>query len=166
VKGRDRLQAAIYAALFAVLGSSAVLFASQYASSTRFWEEFTFCYLVLLLVYTWYLFGLLFLHDVRPRRFPAYADEKIAVLIPCFNESPELVEASIRTVLAAERRKQVVVIDDGSTNGAQERLLALAAETGITIAFFRSSTSGRTCSREWSARTTGSGSTSTSRRSR
>src|SRR5919198_1324731 len=137
MQGRDRLQAAIYAALFAVLGASAVLFASQYASSARFWEEFTFGYLVLLLVYTWYLFGLLFWHDVRPRRYPAYAGEKIAVLIPCFNESPELVEESIRTVVAADGRKQVIVIDDGSTNGVQDRLLQLAAETGITVAFFR-----------------------------
>jgi hyaluronan synthase len=40
-------------------------------------------------------------------------------------------------VLAAKGRKQVIVIDDGSTNGVQERLLELAAETGITPAFFR-----------------------------
>jgi len=137
VTARDRVQAAIYAALFAVLGGSGALFLSQYAANARFWEEFTFGYLVLLLIYTWYLFGLLFWHDLRPRRYPDYAGEKIAVLIPCFNESPALVEESIRTVLAAEGRKQVIVIDDGSTNGVQERLLELGAETGITLAFFR-----------------------------
>jgi hyaluronan synthase len=136
VGARDRAQAAIYAALFGVLGGSAALFLSQYAGSARFWEEFTFVYLALLLVYTWYLFVLLLAHDVRPRRYPSYAGEKLAVLIPCFNESPDLVEESIRTVLAAEGRKQVVVIDDGSSNGVQERLLDVAAETGITLALF------------------------------
>jgi hyaluronan synthase len=112
------------------------LFLSQFATSARFWERFTFAYLLLLLVYTWYLFGLLLANDVRPRRYPAYADEKIAVVVPCFNESPGLVEESIRTVLAAAGRKQVVVIDDGSTNGVQSRLAELAAETGIEVAYF------------------------------
>jgi len=30
-------------------------------------------------------------------RIPAYGGEKIAVVIPCFNEDPDLVEESIRT---------------------------------------------------------------------
>ena len=136
MSGRDRAQAAIYGALFAILGASALLFLSQYGSSLRFWESFTFGYLLLLVVYTWWLFGLLLVHDLRPRTYPTYDGEKIAVIIPCFNESPNLVEESIRTVLAAEGEKQVIVIDDGSTNGVQERLLDVAAETGITVAFF------------------------------
>src|SRR5919199_4620362 len=110
---RDRAQKGVYFALFAVLATSGALFLSQFATSARFWERFTFAYLLLLLVYTWYLFGLLLANDVRPRRYPAYADEKIAVVVPCFNESRGLVEESIRTVLAAAGRKQVVVIDDG-----------------------------------------------------
>src|SRR5205823_4633212 len=44
---------------------------------------------------------------------------------------------AIRTVLAADGRKQVIVIDDGSTNGVQERLRARGEQTGITLAFFR-----------------------------
>jgi hyaluronan synthase len=55
------------------------------------------------------------------------------VLIPCFNEDPALVEESIRTVLAGEGRKQVIVIDDGSTNGVQDRLRTLAAELPISL---------------------------------
>jgi cellulose synthase/poly-beta-1,6-N-acetylglucosamine synthase-like glycosyltransferase len=133
---RERVQAAIYAGLFVVLAASALLFASRYGGDVRIWEEFTYCYLLLLVVYTWYLFTLLLVHDVHPRRYHAYAGEKIAVLIPCFNESPELVEQSIRTVLAAEGRKQVVVIDDGSTNGVQERLAQLAEELPIHVHYF------------------------------
>ena len=68
---RERAQAAIYGALFAVLAASGTLFLSQYALDVRFWEHFTFGYLILLLVYTWYLFGLLLAHDVRPRTYPA-----------------------------------------------------------------------------------------------
>src|SRR5919204_4243972 len=128
---RERVHAAIYAALFAVLAGSALLFVSQ-----RFWTDFVLGYLVLLVVYTWYLFTLLLVHDVRPSRYPAYDDEKIAVVIPCFNESPELVEESIRTVLAADGRKQVIVIDDGSTNGVHEHLARLAEELPIAAHYF------------------------------
>jgi hyaluronan synthase len=133
---RDRTQARIYAALFALLALSATLFVSRYAVSVRFWERFTFAYLGLLVLYTWYLFGLLFVNDLRPRRYPRYDGEKMAIVIPCFNESPELVEHSIRTVLAASGRKQVVVVDDGSTNGVRGHLAELAAATGVTVHFF------------------------------
>ena len=119
---QHRAQAAIYAALYVVLLGSGLLFLSQYGTSVRFWVGFTTAYLLLLVTYTLYLFVLLFVHDVRPRSYPRYAGQKIAVLIPCFNEDPALVEESIRTVLAGEGRKQVIVIDDGSTNGVQERL--------------------------------------------
>src|SRR6266850_1094184 len=105
-------------------------------AGVKFWEDFTFGYLILLVIYTWYLFALLFLHDVRPRKYPEYRDEKIAVLVPCFNESAELVEQSIRTVLAARGRKQVIVIDDGSTNGVQEHLARLAEELPIAVHYF------------------------------
>ena len=124
---------AIYAALYVVLLGSGLLFLSQYGASVRFWVGFTTAYLLLLVVYTIYLFVLLFVHDVRPRSYPRYAGQKIAVLIPCFNEDPALVEESIRTVLAGEGRKQVIVIDDGSTNGVQQRLRALAAELPIAL---------------------------------
>ena len=136
MSGRERAQAAIYGALFVVLAGSGILFLSQYGGNVRFWETFAFGYLLLLVVYTWWLFALLLAHDLRPRVYPQYEGERIAVIIPCFNESPELVVESIRTVLAAEGEKQVIVVDDGSTNGVQPYLVDLADETGITVMFF------------------------------
>ena len=133
---RERSQVWIYGALFVLATGSAVLFVSQYGLGPRFWTRFTFGYLLMLVLYTWYLFALLFVHDLRPRRYPDYAGEKIAVVIPCFNESPELVEHSVRTVLGASGRKQVIVVDDGSTNGVRGYLAELAEQTGITLHFF------------------------------
>lgn len=129
----QRAQAAIYAALFVILAGSGLLFLSQYGMSVRFWVGFTTVYLLMLVVYTVYLFALLFLHDLRPRTYPRYGGGKIAVIIPCFNEDPELVEESIRTVLDSEGRKQVIVIDDGSTNGVQLKLRELAAELQLSL---------------------------------
>jgi hyaluronan synthase len=129
----ERVHAALYAALICVLAGSGALFLSQFLTSEVFWERFTIAYLGALVVYTWYLFALLLVHDVRPRRYPTYGGEKIAVLIPCYNEEPGLVEESIRSVLCAYGKKQVIVIDDGSTNGVQTRLRELAEELPITL---------------------------------
>lgn len=129
----ERVHAALYAALICVLAGSGALFLSQFLTSEVFWERFTIAYLGALVVYTWYLFALLLVHDVRPRRYASYGGEKIAVLIPCYNEEPALVEDSIRSVLCAYGNKQVIVIDDGSTNGVQTRLRELAQELPITL---------------------------------
>jgi hyaluronan synthase len=129
----ERVHAALYVALICVLVASGALFLSQFLASEKFWEHFTLVYLGALVVYTWYLFALLLVHDVKPRRYEAYDGGKIAVLIPCYNEEPDLVEESIRTVLAAYGNKQVIVIDDGSTNGVQSRLRELAREVPITL---------------------------------
>jgi hypothetical protein len=83
----DRVQTAIYAGLFVLVFASGTLFVSQYAGSATFWEHFTVAYLFLLLLYTIYLFVLLFVNDVRPDRFPLYDGEKIAVLITRFGPS-------------------------------------------------------------------------------
>ena len=129
----ERVHAALYGALICVVAVSGALFLSQFVTSELFWERFTFGYLAVLVVYTWYLFALLLVHDVRPRRYPTYDGRKIAVLIPCYNEEPALVEESIRTVLSAYGNKQVIVIDDGSTNGVQTRLRELARELPISL---------------------------------
>ena len=129
----QRVQATLYGALFVVAATSAVLFLSRYGADARFWERFTFGYLLLLVAYTWYLFALLFVHDLKPRRYQTYFREKIAVIVPCYNEDPELVEKAIRSVVTARGLKQVIVIDDGSTNGVQERLRELAATLRITL---------------------------------
>jgi cellulose synthase/poly-beta-1,6-N-acetylglucosamine synthase-like glycosyltransferase len=136
VSRREQAQLAIYAGLFVLLGVSATLFLSQYVGSASFWEHFTVGYLFVLLLYTCYLFALLFLHDMRPRSYPLYDGEKIAVVIPCFNESPELLEHSLRTVLAARGRKQVIVVDDGSTNGVRGYIAELADKHGLDVHYF------------------------------
>ena len=129
----ERVHAALYVALICVFVASGALFFRSFSTSEKFWERFTLAYLGALVVYTWYLFALLLVHDVKPRRYQAYGGGKIAVLIPCYNEEPDLVEESIRAVLAAEGNKQVIVIDDGSTNGVQTRLRELARELPITL---------------------------------
>ena len=133
---QERVHAALYAALICVFVASGALFTSQFLTSAIFWQHFTLAYLGVLIVYTWYVFALLLVHDVRPRKYPTYGGEKIAVLIPCYNEDPQLVEDSIRTVVAAYGNKQVIVVDDGSTNGIESRLRELEQELPIEVHVF------------------------------
>ena len=132
----ERVHATLYGALICVFAASGALFFSQFVTSTVFWERFTLAYLGALIVYTWYVFALLLVHDFRPRRYPTYGGEKIAVLIPCYNEDPQLLEDSIRSVLSAYGNKQVIVIDDGSTNGVDVRLRELERELPIEVHVF------------------------------
>ena len=102
----------------------------------HFWSTFMLIYIVALIVYTGYLLVLLLIHEIKPRRFPAYASQKIAVLVPCFNEEPSLLERSLRSVCNADGNKQVIVIDDGSVNGIESDLDRLRDELGFTLHAF------------------------------
>jgi peptidoglycan-N-acetylglucosamine deacetylase len=58
---------------------------------------------------------------------PPYADSLISVLIPAFNEA-RVIEASVRRVLASKSADvEVIVIDDGSTDGTGEIVSAAFA---------------------------------------
>lgn len=122
----------LYAALFGLAVGSAALFCVQFAG-IWFWKDFTLVYLAMMLLYTWWIYALLFLHDLRPRRYPRYGGEKMAVLIPCYNESHDLIEQSIRSAVAARGNKQVIVIDDGSDNGVHHRLRRLTLELPVQL---------------------------------
>jgi hypothetical protein len=43
--------------------------------------------------------------DLLPRRYPRYRGERISVVLPCYNEDPELLRRSIRSVYEAEGRR-------------------------------------------------------------
>ena len=67
---QERVHAIPYAALICVLVASGARF-SQFVTSEVFWERLTIAYLGALVVYTWYLFALLLVHDVKPAPLPA-----------------------------------------------------------------------------------------------
>lgn len=59
-------------------------------------------------------------------------DPLLSVVMPVFNEVAT-VETVIRRVLAVPLRVQLIVVDDGSTDGTRPRLESLAAELGFTL---------------------------------
>jgi glycosyltransferase involved in cell wall biosynthesis len=58
----------------------------------------------------------------------------VSVIVPVYNEVLHL-EELLRAVLAAPVKKEVVIVDDGSTDGTREKLLALPQREEVTIVF-------------------------------
>jgi glycosyltransferase involved in cell wall biosynthesis len=59
-------------------------------------------------------------------------DPLLSVVMPAFNES-ETIEEIIRRVLAVPVRTQLIVVDDGSTDGTRDILARLERELGFTL---------------------------------
>ncbi|MGE5245592.1 MAG: glycosyltransferase family 2 protein [Betaproteobacteria bacterium] len=66
------------------------------------------------------------------RLFGILTDPLLSVVMPVFNER-DTVEEIVRRVLAVPLRLELVVVDDGSTDGTRERLEALQAELGFRL---------------------------------
>ncbi|MFQ6672551.1 MAG: glycosyltransferase family 2 protein [Candidatus Tectimicrobiota bacterium] len=59
---------------------------------------------------------------------------KLSVIVPVYNERP-FIEEILRRVEAVPIDKEIVVVDDGSTDGTREVLAKLEAEGGITVVY-------------------------------
>jgi len=68
---------------------------------------------------------------IVPRRTPL-ADPLLSVVMPVYNERPT-VEEIVGRVLAVPLRTELLVVDDASTDGTREALLALAGAGGFTL---------------------------------
>ncbi|OFW16877.1 MAG: glycosyl transferase [Acidobacteria bacterium RIFCSPLOWO2_12_FULL_67_14] len=62
----------------------------------------------------------------------ALHDPLLSVVMPAFNEGTTI-EEIVRRVLAIPLRIQLIVVDDGSTDGTRERLEELRQELGFTL---------------------------------
>jgi len=73
--------------------------------------------------------------SVKRRNPAALNDPKVSVIIPVFNEK-NTIDEILRRVLETDIRKEVIVVDDFSTDGTRQMLEAMAAlqERGQTSA--------------------------------
>jgi glycosyltransferase involved in cell wall biosynthesis len=60
----------------------------------------------------------------------------IGVIVPVYNQAAHL-EELLQAVLASRIRKEMIIVDDGSTDGAREKLRALQPSNDITIVLSR-----------------------------
>src|SRR5687768_8948324 len=121
-----------YRGLYVLAGSSLILLAwFVFANGVVAWEWYGRIYMTLLLGYTWGLFIVLFIGDLRPNKFPKYSGQSITVAMPCYNEDAELLKRAVDSIMAAHGNKRLVIIDDGSTNGIRPLLESFARIPGI-----------------------------------
>jgi hyaluronan synthase len=122
----------LWLSLFAVLALSfGLLVLHGLGIAGELWHLYYTVYLVSAIGHTWYIFLLLAKEDLFPRQYAQYNGEKIAVIIPCFNEDPALLERALTSVLRAKGNKSIFVIDDGSTNEIDKVLFTYAYRYGI-----------------------------------
>lgn len=132
-----RIQKTFYTILFLLLGFSLLaFFLPLWEPSLRLWEYYYGIYLIIALSYTWYIFLLLFYGDIQKKSHPNYAGEKISVIVPCYNEAPKLLQACLESIVNAEGEKEIIVVDDGSTNGIHKSLSRIGKKHGIIVHFF------------------------------
>ncbi|HTD24975.1 MAG TPA: glycosyltransferase family 2 protein [Terriglobales bacterium] len=60
----------------------------------------------------------------------------VSVIVPIYNEVDHFDEL-LRQVQASPVSKEIIVVDDGSTDGTRERLMERAPEQGVTLVFHR-----------------------------
>lgn len=58
----------------------------------------------------------------------------VSVLVPIYNEVAH-VEELLRSIQASPVPKEIVIVDDGSTDGTREKLLALPSSPDLTVVF-------------------------------
>lgn len=68
----------------------------------------------------------------RHGRRTAIQSPLLSVVMPVFNER-ETIDEIVERVLAIPMRVELIVVDDGSTDGTRERLAALQRERGFTL---------------------------------
>jgi dolichol-phosphate mannosyltransferase len=61
-------------------------------------------------------------------------DGCVSVIVPVYNEAAHL-EELLQAVLASPVKKEIIIVDDGSTDGTREKLQALPQRNDLTIVF-------------------------------
>jgi glycosyltransferase involved in cell wall biosynthesis len=77
------------------------------------------------------------LEEISPEGACAVADRwagRVSVIVPVFNEVAH-VEELLRAIQASPVQKEIVIVDDGSTDGTREKLQAIPLPHDITILF-------------------------------
>lgn len=113
----SKLHLRFYYFLFGILGLSFVSFLLSFFNDTL-WNIYHNIYIFILLGYTWYTAILLLYSELKKEKYVRYYSEKIAVIMPVFNEEVHLFEQALRSISNASGRKEIFVINDGSNRGA------------------------------------------------
>jgi dolichol-phosphate mannosyltransferase len=76
--------------------------------------------------------------ETASRNAPQAIDDRwkgyVSVVVPVYNEAAHLDEL-LEAIQASPVKKEIIIVDDGSTDGTREKLQALAPIDGVTVVF-------------------------------
>tara|TARA_Y100000310_G_scaffold142407_1_gene141940 strand:- start:5394 stop:6545 length:1152 start_codon:yes stop_codon:yes gene_type:complete len=86
---------------------------------------YVYIYVYLIVFYLWYRFLLRFISDIRFSKEQAPYRKKVTIVVPVYNEKPSMLKLCVRSLIEAEGEKQIVLIDDRSTDESWALLQSL-----------------------------------------
>lgn len=103
-------------------------------SYTVIWQYYTVGYAILLVAYSWYSLAMLAIAEYKKKKWqPLNEDIRFSVIIPCYNEDEELLTRAVMSVIRAKGNKEVIIVNDGSTNNTRELFDQLAGIPGLIV---------------------------------
>lgn len=138
-----KAQVYIYRSLFLIFFASCALFVyNLFYGNSDLWQLYSKYYVASVVVYLWFLFFLLFRAEYVERsnnkqKAFTYNGERIAVIMPCYNEPPELLLKALQSVYRCNGNKEIIIVDDGSMNGIQENLGRIERFPGLEVHYLQ-----------------------------
>lgn len=121
-----KLYKTIFFSMFGIIAFSLFIAAYHVVNGdTKTWQMFAMIPLTLYLLHSWFLMLMLCYNDFFKKKYAKYKGEKISVIVPCYNEEPRLLEQAIESIVNAKGNKEILLVDDGSTNNIRGVMEAL-----------------------------------------
>lgn len=85
--------------------------------SMKYWKTYFIINAFLIVFgYLWFNYIRLFYNKMTEKRFKD-SEEPYSIVVPCYNEEPELLKQSVESLLKTDdNKKEIIIVDDGSTN--------------------------------------------------
>jgi cellulose synthase/poly-beta-1,6-N-acetylglucosamine synthase-like glycosyltransferase len=84
------------------------------------WHIFSFAYLIIANLFIWFLVVLLYKAVSRGEKAYPELNERFTVIVPVYNETKQSFLGCIKSIAEADGDKDIIIVDDGSTNGIGE----------------------------------------------
>ncbi len=128
----------VYYSLFGLLFVSFGLFALVLfvPRSYALWQAFNHIYLTLLVLNAWYVFALMCIGYRESKHRKPWGEEHkrlITVLVPCYNEKPELLAETLFSIFRCEGNKEIVIVDDGSVSESRYLIELIGMRPGVSV---------------------------------
>lgn len=140
MKSRVILQYVFYGllALLLVATSAGFILSTFFDKFRTPWQFYTVGYMLLLVAYSWYVLITLIISEFKKKRHVQLDENtRFSVIIPSYNEDPELLTKAVMSVQRARGNKQLIIVNDGSTNETKQVLKQLKHLPDIKIHNFR-----------------------------